>query len=206
MLCSMRTTVRPFAARRTRSTVRSMSSAPIPAVGSSSSSTRGSSASATASSRARLRPYASAPAADSASSARPTSSSTSNTRSRKRRSCRSERLQRQLDVLAYRQGRKEAGDLERPGHTEAGDPVWRQPRHVPAVDRKASAGWGEKATEQVEQCGLARAVGPDEGVYASRGDPQVDAMERDEAAELLAKTLRGNDRRHRASMPCAGEH
>ncbi len=91
MLCSTITTVRPARTRPISSTVRSTSSTPIPAVGSSSSSRWGSSARARASSRARLRPYGRLPACSWARPARPTRSSSSRPRGPKRSRVRRER-------------------------------------------------------------------------------------------------------------------
>src|SRR5947209_6896007 len=73
-LCSTMRTVRFVATRLISAEMRSTSSCPMPAVGSSSSIISGSSASVVAISRARLRPYGSSTAGVCAKAARPTAS------------------------------------------------------------------------------------------------------------------------------------
>ena len=169
------------ATRLTRAMVRSTSSTPMPAVGSSSSSSRGSSASARASSRARFWPYARSPASTPARSASPTCSS----RSIGARAEPAHLLLGAPEPVARApvgEARasstwstsghlvEQAGDLERARHAEVDDLLRAEPGDVLVAEVDRARGGGEEAGEQVEQRGLAGAVGPDEGVHAALGD------------------------------------
>jgi hypothetical protein len=93
-------------------------------------------------------------------------------------------------VLAAGEVLEEAGDLERPCQPASGHRLWRQPGDV-LVERDDLAGRGpQEAGEEVEQRGLAGAVGPHEGVHSALMHLEVDAVDRAEAPERLAQTTR----------------
>ena len=82
---------------------------------------------------------------------------------------------------------EEAGDLERPGDPEVGDLLGLATGDVLAAEQDLARGRREEAGQQVEQRGLAGAVGADERVDGALGDAEADVGDRAEAAELLGQ-------------------
>jgi|GEM_PF-4584081 len=67
------------------------------------------------------------------------------------------------------------------------------------VEQADAPGGGlQELGQQVEHRGLARPVGADQGVYPGMVHVQIDVVDRDEAAELLAQAAR---REHHGSIP-----
>src|SRR5204862_7617894 len=98
-------------------------------------------------------------------------------------------LERDAHVLHGGQVREHGADLERAVQALAGDVRRRVARDLLALVGDGAAGGRQEAGEQVETGGIARAVGPDQGVDGSSLDPEIDALDRDESAELLRETL-----------------
>ena len=157
----------------------------------------GSSAIAMASSSARFWPYASDEAGAPARSASPTCSSSSMARSLNvgHAGDRAPPLlahagragEGELEVLAQRHRLEEARDLEGARDAERCDLLGGPAGDVLAVEQDGAGRRREEAGEQVEERGLARSVGSDEGVDRAAGDRQVDLRDGAETAELLGQ-------------------
>jgi hypothetical protein len=90
------------------------------------------------------------------------------------------------DVLGDRQ-RRHQPQLLRNGHDAGGDGIVRAREMAkPAVDEDIAAVWTMHAAEDADQGRLAGAVLADDGVDLAKGHVEVDAVERDRRAELLA--------------------
>src|SRR3954470_17140550 len=87
-------------------------------------------------------------------------------------------LERDAHVLHGGQVREHGADLERADQALAGDVRGRVARDLLALVGDGAAGGRQEAGEQVETSGLARAVGPDQGVDGSALDPEIDALDR----------------------------
>jgi hypothetical protein len=72
--------------------------------------------------------------------------------------------QGQLEMLQGGQLVEEAGDLEGPGDPEVGDLLRRLAGDVLAAVHDRARGRLKESCQQVEECGLARTVGSDQGV------------------------------------------
>jgi hypothetical protein len=99
-------------------------------------------------------------------------------------------LQRQLAVLEDGQLFEQAGDLKRARDALAGDAIRRELAHVVPEDGHPASRGLEEAGEHVEQRGLAGAVWPDERMNGALLHPQVHAVHRPEATELLGEPVR----------------
>src|SRR5215475_458542 len=128
-LCSTISTVRLLATDLMSAAMRSMSSCPMPAVGSSSSIISGSRASVVAISSARLRPYGSSTADHSAKGLRPTSASKAMARS----------LQGNTHILKHAEVREYGRDLERPHEPQAGNLGWPRRGNVASIVEDTTA-------------------------------------------------------------------
>src|SRR3989449_7145970 len=94
-------------------------------------------------------------------------------------------LQRDAHVLERREIGEDGADLERAYQSLARHVGGRGARDVLALVRDGAAGRRQEAGEQVEAGGLARAVRADQRVDGPADHPEVDALHRDEPAELL---------------------
>jgi hypothetical protein len=103
------------------------------------------------------------------------------------------RLERELDVLQRRSLREQAGDLERARDAEAGDPLGGLAGDVAPGEDDPATRRLQEAGEQMEQGGLAGAVGADQRVHGPLGDTEVHVADRAEALELLGQALRLQD-------------
>ena len=110
------------------------------------------------------------------------------------------------DVLERRHLREEADVLERPADAEVRDRVRRLPRYVGAVEDDRASRRLVDAGEHVEERRLTCAVRPNEADDPALGDDEVDVVDGDEAAELLADVLRDQEisRVRHARAPAAG--
>ena len=90
-----------------------------------------------------------------------------------------------LDVLKDRHLLKEADVLERPGDPERGDAIGGEPGGRGAVDVDRALGRDVDPGDEVEDRGLARAVGPDEPDKLLGQDRDVEVGDRRQPAEAL---------------------
>src|SRR5256886_8326651 len=79
--------------------------------------------------------------------------------------------------------------LEGARHPELGHVGRRQPRAVAALEEDAALVGMVEAADDVEQRGLARAVGPDDGEDLPALDVQAHAAQREQSAEAHADPL-----------------
>ena len=171
----------------------------MPAVGSSSSSISGSSASVVAISSARFRPYGSSTAVDlhdvgQADVVDQRQRALVELVEHAARAPEVERaaalaLQRDAHVLQHREMRKHRRDLERAHHAEPRHLGRRLRGDVGALVGDAAPRRLQELGQQVEAGGLAGAVRPDQRVDGAALDPQVDAVDGDEAGEFLGQIL-----------------
>src|SRR5215207_953035 len=111
------------------------------------------------------------------------------------------RVHRIEDRDAHVFGQRQAG--EGPRQLEAArQPAARALMRRQAVERLVGEAHAaclvvQRAADAVDQRRLARAVGPDQAEPLARLDLEVDAVERDEAAEALAEAADLQERRHR---------
>ncbi len=98
---------------------------------------------------------------------------------------------------------EEADVLERPPDAELRDPVGRLVRDVVAVELDHARRRLVDAREHVEERRLARAVRADQADDRLARDDEVDVVDGDEAAELLAHLLRDEQivRHHSCRSP-----
>jgi hypothetical protein len=103
-----------------------------------------------------------------------------------------------LDVLEHRELREDIGALEGAAHAEPTEIVGGDARHLALVEAHAARVGAEVAGDEIEQRGLARAVGTDDGADRSTGHVEADAPHGEEAVEALAQS---RDVKH-APSPC----
>ena len=179
--------------------MRTDSSGPMPAIGSSSSSMRGRVASAMAISSWRCSPWLMLETSTSSRPARPTRASTSRAGSRNAASLRASRqkLERMAGVRLHRERHvvergeivEQRGDLERAREPELAAPVDRQRGDVVAGEADAAGVRRDLAGELADQRGLAGAVRADDGVQLARRHRERDAVGGDHAAEALGQSV-----------------
>ena len=120
-----------------------------------------------------------------------------------------QRLGGQQRVLAHGQGGEEVGDLKRAGQAQRGAAVLGLGRHVGAEEGDAPRGHRQRAGDQVEQRGLARAVGTDERAPLARPHGELHAVDRAKPAERLADRLQLERerlaRRHATGSACTAD-
>src|SRR5499427_8742424 len=110
--------------------------------------------------------------------------------------------QRHPQVVGDRQRRERPRELEAARHAAARALVGEQAVHRLAVETHRAGFVRERAADAVDQRRLARAVGTDQADALTLGDGEVDAVERDEAAEALAQTRDFEQRRsHHFALP-----
>src|SRR5215470_12512206 len=92
-------------------------------------------------------------------------------------------------ALEYGEPRKERRDLERPRQSELCAPVRRHARHVLTLEANASRRRPVDARDDVEQRGLAGAVGSNDRQALPRRDREAHAAQRGETAEVVGEPL-----------------
>src|SRR5215213_11136084 len=169
-----------------------------PAITSSSSSSRGRIASAFASSRRRASVTFSPPGSASACSASPTRSSTSSARARlaRRSGARGSEHRADRHVLAHVELAERLDDLERARDLRIRDRPGPRAGHVAAADHHAPGRGFQVAGDEVDQCALARAVGPDDTEDLRLAEAEGDVVDGREPAEAAAELLDLEDRGH----------
>src|SRR6202165_2183089 len=93
------------------------------------------------------------------------------------------------DVFQHTHVRHQFDMLEGAGDAELCYFLWRRVVDFPAENRDRAARRGEHAGDQVEGRALAGAVGADQGDDFARLDVEGDVVDRDHAAELLARMV-----------------
>ena len=109
--------------------------------------------------------------------------------------------QRNAQVFRDRQRRERARQLEAPRHAAMGALVRRKPIHRMAVELHRAGLVLQCAAHAVDQRRLARAVRADQADALALRDLEIDAVERDEAAEALAEILDLEQRRGHQRAP-----
>ena len=92
-----------------------------------------------------------------------------------------------LDVIQNGHIRKQADILEGSGNAQLVDLVYRHSLDVDAVDQHGAAGGLIDAGEQIENGGLARAVGADQAGDLGGADGNVEAVHSRQAAKVDAQ-------------------
>ncbi len=103
-------------------------------------------------------------------------------------------LDRQKNIVEHGQFREQAGDLERARHAERGALVARPVGHVLPEQKNLARRHRKNAGNQIEQRGLAGAVGADDGLAVAGHDAQRDVARGLQATETLAQILELEDR------------
>jgi hypothetical protein len=91
------------------------------------------------------------------------------------------------DIVVDREGVEHALDLQGAGEPEPADAVRLHAGDVTAEEGDASGVRGEQAGDQIEERGLAGAVGTDDGVELTGGELEIDAVDGAQATERLAQ-------------------
>src|SRR5262249_39283813 len=100
---------------------------------------------------------------------------------------------RRLNVLERGETTEDAGDLKGAAHALAAEPIRRQPTHLCARKIDTPAVACEIAREQIEERGLAGAVGADDCTQVARRNRQVHTVHRQNATEVLPEADRLED-------------
>ncbi len=95
--------------------------------------------------------------------------------------------ERRLDVLKYREAREDVGALEGATHAETAEIVGRDTGDLPVLEADAARVGPEVTGDEVEERGLARAVGPDDGADRAARNAEADSAHGLEAVEALAE-------------------
>src|SRR6185312_10719574 len=98
-------------------------------------------------------------------------------------------LHRHADVLAHGELGEDLGHLEGARHAELHALVLRDVRDVLPLEYDATRGRRKEAADEVEECGLARAVGADHRAQLARLDVERHAVHGHELAEMLRYVL-----------------
>ena len=98
-----------------------------------------------------------------------------------------------LHVLQRAEAAKDAGDLERAAQAAAAEPMRGQPADLLAAEVDPPGVVPQIAADQVEERGLAGAVGTDDRPQVAGLDRQVHAVHGLDAAEVLAQAENGED-------------
>ncbi len=177
----------------TRAMISCRSGEAMPAVGSSSIRRWGSLARAMASSRRRWSPWARMPLGLAAWAASPTRSSRARAAIAVEPAGRAQEVvvpavvgqERGLHVLEGAEAAEDARDLEGPAEAAPAEILRSQAAHLLAPHVDLAGVVREVTGDQVEQGGLARAVGADDGSEVAGGHGEVDAVDGLDAAEVL---------------------
>ena len=94
-------------------------------------------------------------------------------------------LQRDPDIVADAQARKDRRDLERTDHAAPRQRRRGQGRDILALVKNPSGTRAQEFGEQIEGRGLAGAIGTDQGIAHAIGDDEVDVAGHDQRAEAL---------------------
>jgi hypothetical protein len=105
------------------------------------------------------------------------------------------------DVLERRHLLEEADVLERPSDPELGDRVRRLPADVDAVEHDLAGRLPVDAGEHVEERRLPRAVRADQAHDRAGRNREVDVVDGDETAELLANAACDEKVCHQCCVP-----
>src|SRR5216683_3864285 len=108
------------------------------------------------------------------------------------------------DVLHRRHVAKEADVLEGAADAEGGDLIGPEAQERSPPEAHRSLFGHIEAGEDVEERGLARAVGPDDGGDAAFLEDEVDLVQRDQPAESLGDAARLEERCHVRAPPAPG--
>src|SRR5215831_11269471 len=84
--------------------------------------------------------------------------------------------------------RKRGRDLERPNQSKARDRCRRRASDLASVEQDLTRGRREKVREQIETGRLARSVRSDQSVNGAAANVEIDAIDGDEAFELLGES------------------
>src|SRR5579885_1091106 len=95
--------------------------------------------------------------------------------------------QRDAQVLRHRHAAERPRKLEAAGDTQPGALIGREPIERLAVERHGAGLVAQHAGDAVDERAFARAIGADEAQALSAPHLEIDAVERDEAAEALAE-------------------
>ena len=112
--------------------------------------------------------------------------------------------QRHAQVLGDGEARERPRQLEAARQAAAGALVRGEPVDALAVEAHRAGLVGERAADAVDQRRLARAVRADQADALARRDREIDAVERDEAAEALAEPVDVEQRMVRSWRAVAG--
>src|SRR3954468_19476827 len=99
-------------------------------------------------------------------------------------------LQSDAHVLQHCEVRENRGDLERADETHARDAGRRRAGDLAAIEEDLASGRLQKMGQQVEAGRLPGAVGPDQRVDRAAPDLEGNAVDGDEALELLGEAPR----------------
>src|ERR1043166_6839662 len=109
--------------------------------------------------------------------------------------------QRNTQILRDRQAVERPRQLERAREPEDGALMRRHPVDLAAVERHAAAFVVQRAADAIDQRRLARAIRAHQAEALARRDAQIDAVERDEAAEALTDLIDLKERsRHQRTL------
>src|SRR5262249_471875 len=198
-LCSTISTVRSAATDLMSALMRSMSSWPMPAIGSSSRSISGSSAKVVAISSARLGPYGNATAVQWAKDDKPTSAISAIARSLKTSSTRFERQKSNDDPRCRCSAMRTFSSTVRCGKTaeiwndrtspSRATPAGGERRDVATLVNDPSSGRPHEFRQKVETRRLAGAIGSDQRMNLAACNLQADPVDRNEAGKFLGEIL-----------------
>src|SRR3981189_1452419 len=112
-----------------------------------------------------------------------------------------------LDVFQHGEIAEDPDVLEGSRQAEPRDAVRLEPENLRAVDSDRAGVRMRRAAQRVQQRGLAGAVGADDGLYDATRHVEIDAVERDQAAEAPRHATRADDWliRHRAPSRRRGD-
>ena len=106
------------------------------------------------------------------------------------------REHRDRHVLLHRKQGKDVGDLERPGHSAADARARRPPGHVLSREHDVAVARRQLSGEEVDEGGLAGAIGTDDGRDSAFRKGEVDASYGGEVIERLLQSAHLQQRRH----------
>ncbi len=106
-------------------------------------------------------------------------------------------------VLPHGHVGEDVGYLKRARQSTAVDLIGCQTRHDLIAKQDLALGWHHVAADEVEQRGLSRAVGADDGVPFSRRDLEVDVADHGRQAEALFDIAQFDCGAH-ATVACSG--
>src|SRR5471032_845754 len=109
---------------------------------------------------------------------------------------------RATDVVADGEAREHACGLEAAREALASQPMSRHSGHVDPVQRDVAARWLRASRDQVEQGGLARAVGTDQRMTFAFANAQIDTAKDLRGTETLRDLLQFERGVHRALRAC----